>query len=218
MRDRGGVVCNRDRSLCLAMTSPSQAVDARLAKSLLRIDLDTRLKQMCDIEAMHRIGKGTGFVSDRAKSDISLHPIHKGDSLSAPGVGLSKQRQMVRAVLRLQRKAGSTHRPVFLVHDRRFDTDKTVGRSRALAVTFTIDAVFEEQNNRCWDGSGRSCRRRTVSSACSRTAPRSSWPAPRHCAPRLKAPARNATTLRSCPIALQGLKGGDFKKQHGRRS
>ena len=84
MRNRGGMVAT-EIALCLAMTSPSRAVDARLAKSLLRIDLDTRLEQVCDIEAMHRIGRNTGFVPDRAKSDISSHPIHMGDALSAPG-------------------------------------------------------------------------------------------------------------------------------------
>jgi hypothetical protein len=51
----------------------------------MKVDLDTRLEQVCDIEAMHRVGRGNAFKPDRAKSDISIHPIHAGDMMKAPG-------------------------------------------------------------------------------------------------------------------------------------
>jgi hypothetical protein len=51
----------------------------------MRIDPDIRLEQICDIEAMHRVGKETNFMPDRAKSDISAHPEHLGDLLEVSG-------------------------------------------------------------------------------------------------------------------------------------
>ncbi|WP_246725539.1 DUF930 domain-containing protein [Beijerinckia sp. L45] len=56
-----------------------------MAKTLMKVDSDTRLEQVCDIEAMHRVGKEIGLKPDRAKSDISIHPFHQGDTMKAPG-------------------------------------------------------------------------------------------------------------------------------------
>jgi hypothetical protein len=65
--------------------SPAEAVDARMARTLMKVEADIRLEQVCDIEAMHRVGRGTKLRPDRAKSDISAHPIHQGDTMKAPG-------------------------------------------------------------------------------------------------------------------------------------
>lgn len=69
----------------LAMHLPARAVDARMARVLMKIDPDTRLEQVCDLAAMKRIGRETAYRPDRAKSDIITHPIHRGDRLEASG-------------------------------------------------------------------------------------------------------------------------------------
>ncbi len=64
----------------VAAKSPRNA-----ASVLMRIEPDTRLEQVCDIEAMHRIARIKPFKPDRAKSDVSSHPIHTGDAMKASG-------------------------------------------------------------------------------------------------------------------------------------
>ena len=65
------------------MGSLAEEVDARMAKTLIKVDPDSRLEQVCDIEAMHRVGEGTELRPDRAKGDISAHPIHQGETIKA---------------------------------------------------------------------------------------------------------------------------------------
>jgi hypothetical protein len=69
----------------LAIGSSAKAVDDRMARTLMRVEPDTRLEQVCDIEAMLWVGRTTKLKPDRAKSDISAHPIHMGDTMKAPG-------------------------------------------------------------------------------------------------------------------------------------
>ncbi|WP_249780137.1 DUF930 domain-containing protein [Bradyrhizobium sp. dw_411] len=64
----------------LILSSPALAVDDRFLASLSRLDPETRLEQVCDLEAMNRIGR-----ADRAKSDVISHPIHNGNMLTASG-------------------------------------------------------------------------------------------------------------------------------------
>ena len=51
----------------------------------MRIELDTRLEQVCDLEAMNRIASATQFRPDRAKSNITVAPVHNGDRMTATG-------------------------------------------------------------------------------------------------------------------------------------
>ncbi|MDB5617956.1 DUF930 domain-containing protein [Tardiphaga sp.] len=73
--------------LCLlAFATPSLASDARFIASLGKLDPKTRLEQICDYEAMKRIGDGAnGFHPDRAKSNVVSAPQHLGDTLVAKG-------------------------------------------------------------------------------------------------------------------------------------
>ncbi|ATQ69064.1 DUF930 domain-containing protein [Methylosinus trichosporium OB3b] len=77
--------------IALSLLAPSLvprsfADDARTRASLQRLDLQMRLEQVCDLEAMERIGHETSlYRPDRAKSDVISHPKHLGDILSASG-------------------------------------------------------------------------------------------------------------------------------------
>ena len=66
--------------------APAAAVDARFYNSLKRLDPDTRLEQVCDIEAMNRIDRDpTPYHPDRAKSDVLSTPRHVGDTVKGNG-------------------------------------------------------------------------------------------------------------------------------------
>lgn len=68
-----------------AIAAPAFASpDARFLASLDRLDPKTRLEQICDLEAMRKIGQG-GLRIDRAKSDVIMPPQHFGDTLVAKG-------------------------------------------------------------------------------------------------------------------------------------
>jgi hypothetical protein len=66
------------------ITAPAHAVDPRFLASLDRLDPNTRLEQICDLEAMGKISQG-GTRVDRAKSDVLSAPQHLGNTLIAKG-------------------------------------------------------------------------------------------------------------------------------------
>jgi Domain of Unknown Function (DUF930) len=66
--------------------APSFAMDPRFAASLKKLDRETRLEQVCDLEAMNRIAKDARrFRPDRAKTDVLSHPQHAGDTVKGAG-------------------------------------------------------------------------------------------------------------------------------------
>lgn len=66
--------------------SPCFGADARSTAGLRRLDPDTRLEQVCDLEAMDRIAReDKRFRPDRAKSNVTAPPEHLGDTLKASG-------------------------------------------------------------------------------------------------------------------------------------
>jgi uncharacterized protein DUF930 len=67
-------------AVLLVISSPAFATDARFLASLGKLDPQTRLEQVCDLEAMSRIAQ-----ADRAKSDVISHPVHSGNTLTADG-------------------------------------------------------------------------------------------------------------------------------------
>jgi hypothetical protein len=67
------------------LSGPASALDRRISATLRKLDPDTRLEQVCDLEAMNRIGRETQFSPDRAKSDVVVHPSHEGDMMHATG-------------------------------------------------------------------------------------------------------------------------------------
>ena len=72
--------------LSIHVTPASGAADPRFIASLARLDPQTRLEQICDYEAMNRIGDAAnGFHPDRAKSYVITPPKHLGDTLVARG-------------------------------------------------------------------------------------------------------------------------------------
>jgi len=72
--------------VAFAASSPCFSMDPRTYASLRRLDPDVRLEQVCDLAAMERIRKEKReFHPDRAKSDITTHPLHLGDTLRAAG-------------------------------------------------------------------------------------------------------------------------------------
>jgi Domain of Unknown Function (DUF930) len=69
-----------------ALMAPANAVDPRFLASLGRLDSATRLEQICDLEAMSRIGQANrAYRVDRAKSNVLSAPKHLGDTLIATG-------------------------------------------------------------------------------------------------------------------------------------
>jgi hypothetical protein len=68
----------------LAFAAPAHAIDARFSAALGRLDPKTRLEQVCDFEAISKIGMGGARV-DRAKSGAVSSPQHFGDTLIAKG-------------------------------------------------------------------------------------------------------------------------------------
>lgn len=66
--------------------APSLAMDPRFAASLKKLDPETRLEQVCDLEAMSRIDRDANtYHPDRAKTDVSSHPQHVGDTVTGKG-------------------------------------------------------------------------------------------------------------------------------------
>lgn len=66
--------------------TPSLAMDARFAASLKKLDPETRLEQVCDLEAMSRIDRDANpYHPDRAKTDVVSHPQHNGDTVTGKG-------------------------------------------------------------------------------------------------------------------------------------
>ncbi len=61
-------------------------MDARFAASLKKLDPETRLEQVCDLEAMSRIDRDANpYHPDRAKTDVISHPVHTGDTVTGKG-------------------------------------------------------------------------------------------------------------------------------------
>lgn len=70
----------------LFSAAPSLAMDPRFAASLKKLDPETRLEQVCDLEAMSRIDRDTSpYHPDRAKTDVASHPQHIGDTVKGSG-------------------------------------------------------------------------------------------------------------------------------------
>jgi len=66
--------------------APAHAVDTRFYNSLKRLDPETRLEQVCDVEAMKQINRDTNpYHPDRAKSDVLSAPRHNGDTVQGTG-------------------------------------------------------------------------------------------------------------------------------------
>jgi hypothetical protein len=61
-------------------------MDPRFLASLKRLAPETRLDQVCDYEAMLRLGRELhGFHLDRAKADVISRPIRTRNSVKATG-------------------------------------------------------------------------------------------------------------------------------------
>ena len=61
------------------------SAQADFRSSLIKLDPQTRLEQVCDLEAMHKIAKDGKFKPDRAKSYVSHAPKLSGHTLTAKG-------------------------------------------------------------------------------------------------------------------------------------
>ena len=73
-------------ALILLTAAPSLAMDPRFAASLKKLDPQTRLEQVCDLEAMSRIDRDANpYHPDRAKTDVVSHPVHTGDTVKGSG-------------------------------------------------------------------------------------------------------------------------------------
>lgn len=80
----------------IATTSAAAADNraARFAESLKKLDLETRLEQICDYEAMSRIGRDAkGFRPDRSQSNAVSEPKRDGNTLIAKGAAFRSKGQ-----------------------------------------------------------------------------------------------------------------------------
>lgn len=70
----------------LLSAAPAVAMDSRFAASLKKLDPETRLEQVCDLEAMTRIDHDPNpYHPDRAETDVVSHPQHIGDTVTGKG-------------------------------------------------------------------------------------------------------------------------------------
>jgi hypothetical protein len=67
------------------LIAPAAHAQDRMSKSLLKLEPATRLEQICDMEAMKQIRRDLKLKVDRAKSDVSETPVHKGHTVTAKG-------------------------------------------------------------------------------------------------------------------------------------
>jgi Domain of Unknown Function (DUF930) len=66
--------------------APSAALDAAIVKGLKELDLNARLEQRCDIEAMSRIAKDKkGYRPDRVVAGATAETKIDGDSIEGDG-------------------------------------------------------------------------------------------------------------------------------------
>jgi hypothetical protein len=67
--------------------APSWASNSRFYDSLNRLDPETRLEQVCDLEAMKRIDHDPNnhYHPDRAQTDAISNPRHAGDTITGTG-------------------------------------------------------------------------------------------------------------------------------------
>jgi hypothetical protein len=80
----------------IAVTSAAAADKkaARFAESLKNLDLETRLEQICDYEAMRRIGRDAkGFRPDRSQSNAISEPVQGENTLTAKGAAFRSKGQ-----------------------------------------------------------------------------------------------------------------------------
>jgi hypothetical protein len=69
-------------AILLVFASPCQA---DIQSSLSRLDPQTRLEQVCDLEIMSRIKRTGRYLPDRAKSYVTSEPKTAGHTLVAKG-------------------------------------------------------------------------------------------------------------------------------------
>jgi hypothetical protein len=72
-------------TVCATLVVLPCAAAPRIQSSLAKLDKQTRLEQVCDIEAMRRIRRVGHYLPDRAMSSASAPQTHRGDTLIAPG-------------------------------------------------------------------------------------------------------------------------------------
>jgi hypothetical protein len=71
----------------IATGTSAVAIDKRFEASLRKLDPTTRFEQLCDAEAMHRIGrsKSNPFRPDRALTAAVTEAVIKGDTMKGEG-------------------------------------------------------------------------------------------------------------------------------------
>jgi hypothetical protein len=69
-----------------SIMTQASATDPRFLASLGKLDPQTRLEQVCDLAAVDYIGRSGNFSKpDRAKSNVTASPRHRGDTVEASG-------------------------------------------------------------------------------------------------------------------------------------
>jgi hypothetical protein len=72
--------------MSFASSAAESKMDPRFLASLKRLDPETRLDQICDYEAMLRLGHDIRkFHPDRAKAEVISKPVRTANSVKAPG-------------------------------------------------------------------------------------------------------------------------------------
>ena len=81
--------------VCIAMGSTAFAVDRRFEASLRKLDPTTRFEQLCDMEAMQRIGrsKSNPYKPDRALTAAVSEAVVTGDTMKGKGGAFRHRKQ-----------------------------------------------------------------------------------------------------------------------------
>ncbi|MBS0530426.1 MAG: DUF930 domain-containing protein [Proteobacteria bacterium] len=69
----------------LTLMTSASAADPRFIASLSKLDPQTRLEQICDLEAVNHIGKNEKLKPDRAKANVITPPRTHGDMIEGTG-------------------------------------------------------------------------------------------------------------------------------------
>jgi hypothetical protein len=112
----------------LAPASVASAIDAKVERMLKQLDPDARFEQICDLEAMQRIGKDKTYKPER--SIVGADP--KVSDTTMPGTGVQKQGPVVSLFLHMQDLAGSYAGALVQLPDRRADPAGAVGEEWAV--------------------------------------------------------------------------------------
>ena len=111
---------------------PAFANDARVERMLRQLDPDARFEQVCDLEAMKRIGKDKTYRPERSIVSALEVPKVVDSTMSGSGGAFKSKGQWYQFSFKCQTTADHMKVQAFQLPDRRADPAGEVGAARAV--------------------------------------------------------------------------------------